>query len=145
MLPCQARIQDFLKGGDGQGGPLRGGDRPCRRKITIWTHKIFSYKGGGDHPYHPPGSATACITFSTDEKIGVFLKIGVVYIGRAQVYISKSVAHWNKVYHPSFKVYLHRSVTCSLLTSRDSARGSRSLVRRLRQDGVDSLASPVGL
>ena len=36
----QARIQDFLNGGggEGQGGPLRGGgggDRPCRRKITI--------------------------------------------------------------------------------------------------------------
>ena len=36
MNAFQARIQDFLKGGsDGQGGPLRGGDRPCRRKVTI--------------------------------------------------------------------------------------------------------------
>ena len=35
-------------GGDGhKGGGVIGGDRPCRRKITIWTHKIFSYKGGG--------------------------------------------------------------------------------------------------
>ena len=32
----QARIQDFLKGGDGhKGGGVTGGDRPCRRKITI--------------------------------------------------------------------------------------------------------------
>ena len=40
IIIIQARIQDFRKGGgggDGQGGPLRGGggDRPCRRKITI--------------------------------------------------------------------------------------------------------------
>ena len=35
----QARIQDFLKGGGGgdghKGGGVIGGDRPCRRKITI--------------------------------------------------------------------------------------------------------------
>ena len=36
----QARIQDFLKGGGvmatrGGGGGVIGGDRPCRRKITI--------------------------------------------------------------------------------------------------------------
>ena len=36
VLSVQARIQDFLKGGGGwpQGGVI-GGDRPCRRKITI--------------------------------------------------------------------------------------------------------------
>ena len=28
------------------GGGVIGGDRPCRRKITIKTHKMFSYKGG---------------------------------------------------------------------------------------------------
>ena len=33
----QARIQDFLKGGGmaTRGGGVIGGDRPCRRKITI--------------------------------------------------------------------------------------------------------------
>ena len=41
-LPHQARIQDFLKGGGG----VIGGDRPCRRKITIWTHN-FQLQGGG--------------------------------------------------------------------------------------------------
>ena len=40
-LNIQARIQDFLKGGGGggvmatRGGGVIGGDRPCRRKITI--------------------------------------------------------------------------------------------------------------
>ena len=44
-------------------GGVIGGDRPCRRKITIWTHKIFSYKGG-DHPYpplYPPLISTQCL------------------------------------------------------------------------------------
>ena len=61
----QARIQDFLKGVGGGGGwpqgggGVIGGDRPCRRKITIWT--IFSYKRGDDHPYPPPVSATGSV------------------------------------------------------------------------------------
>ena len=37
QVQVQARIQDFLKGGGvmAQGGGVIGGDRPCRRKITI--------------------------------------------------------------------------------------------------------------
>ena len=47
-IALQARIQDFLKGG----WCARGGDRPCRRKITIWTH--FQLEGGGWSPLPPP-------------------------------------------------------------------------------------------
>ena len=50
----------FWRGGWRPGGTAKG-DRPCRQKITIWTHKIFSYKGGWSPlppPPPPPGSAT---------------------------------------------------------------------------------------
>ena len=55
-MVCQARIQDFLKGGgDGQGGPLRGGGviAPVGEKF-LFEHTKFSATRGGDHPYHHP-------------------------------------------------------------------------------------------
>ena len=50
----------FLRGGGWRlGGTAKGGgDRPCRRKITIWAQQNFSYKGGWSTPSPPPGSAT---------------------------------------------------------------------------------------
>ena len=62
----QARIQDFLKGGEGQGGPLRGGGggviAPVGEKVLLEHKKLSATRGVCDHPCTPPpGSATANI------------------------------------------------------------------------------------
>ena len=36
-----------------------GGDRPLSRTLCIGFQYREKFKGGGDHPCHPPGSATA--------------------------------------------------------------------------------------
>ena len=49
-LPTQARIQDFLKGGggEGQGGPLRGGViAPVGEKLLFEHTQISATRGGG--------------------------------------------------------------------------------------------------
>ena len=59
---CQARIQDFLKGGggDGQGGPLRGGIAPVGEKLLFEHTKFSATRGVGviTPTTPPPGSAT---------------------------------------------------------------------------------------
>ena len=55
IYTCRRGYRIFWRGGDGQGGPLRGGGviAPVGEKL-LFEHIKFSATGGGDHPYHPP-------------------------------------------------------------------------------------------
>ena len=48
-IAYQARIQDFLKGGggEGQGGPLRGVIAPVGEKLLFEHTQISATRGGG--------------------------------------------------------------------------------------------------
>ena len=101
----------FSEGGGGwrPGGTAKGGggspDRPCRRKITIWTQTNFSYKGGGvitPVTPPPPGSATELPVRDVENKTvrSVECSLGSGDVISADVTLSNGVQYRLEILFP---------------------------------------------